>query len=259
MKKYALITGATGGIGLEFARLFVADGWNIILVARNETRLTQIQHELEAEYAVTAETVCMDLAQETAAEELYRMSEERGWEVQNLVNNVGFGDHSCFFDSSWERQKNMLDINITALIHLTYLFGKAMRQRGSGRILNVSSLASLCAGPYMSVYYASKAFVRSFSEALHEELAQTGVTVTALCPGPVATGFEKNANLKDSKMFRVLPVADAAEVARAGYRAMQNGKAIVYFGTITKVFNLLSRVISRRIARRTAMRINGKV
>lgn len=258
MGNYTLITGASGGIGKELARLSAADGKNLILTARNEEKLYQIKNELESRYQIEAEVVRMDLSEESSAETLYQMCRDQGWSVDVLINNVGFGDHNGYLDTPWERQKNMIDINVIALMHLTHLFGSDMRNRKCGKILNLASLASFCAGPYMSVYYASKAFVRSFSEALHEELSEYGVTVTALCPGPVATDFEKNAHLSNSNMFRVLKVADAASVAEIGYRAMRKGKALAYCGIMTKGANVLSRFVSRRFARKTAMKVNGR-
>ena len=256
MAVYTLITGATGGIGLEFAKVFAARGSSLILVARNEERLKKIQGTLESAYGVDVEIISADLAEKQAPENVYRYVKSQGWRVQILVNNVGFGDHNCFFDTRWQRHKNMIDVNIKALMHLTYLFGEDMRKRRKGRILNVSSLASFCAGPYMSVYYASKSFVRSFSEALSEELKPYHVTVTALCPGPVATGFEQNAGLQDSRMFKMLHVSDAASVARAGYVGMMKGKALVYYGWQTKAASLLSRMCPRMVTRKAAMYVN---
>ena len=256
MAAYTLITGATGGIGLEFAKIFAAEGSSLILVARNEGRLKKIKRALEAAYGIEVKIISADLAEEQEPENIYNYVKSQGWRVQILINNVGFGDHNCFFDTGWQRHKNMIDVNITALMHLTHLFGEDMRKNRRGRILNVSSLASFCAGPYMSVYYASKSFVRSFSEALSEELKPYRVTVTALCPGPVATGFEKNAGLQDSRMFKLLHVSDAASVARAGYVGMMKGKALVYYGWQTKAASLLSRMCPRMVTRKAAMYIN---
>lgn len=256
-EQYTLITGASGGIGRELAKVFAQNRNNLILVARDENRLFTLKDELQKKYGVKAEMITGDLSDEGTVDRVYQTTKENGWEVDILVNNVGFGDHNCFFDASWERQKNMLDINISSLVHMTYLFGGDMRKRKHGGILNLSSMASLCAGPYMALYYASKVFVRSFSEALTEEMAPFHIAVTALCPGPVATEFEKNAGLGDSKMFRILKVADAASVARAGYRGLMKGKAIVYYGFNTKILNIASRIFSRKQTRRIAMRING--
>lgn len=256
-EQYTLITGASGGIGRELARVFAENGNHVILVARDEKRLCELRDEIQKSYGVRAEVITGNLAGEGTVDRVYQTTKEKGWEVDTLVNNVGFGDHNCFLDTPWERQKNMLDINISALVYMTYLFGNDMKERKYGRILNLSSMASLCAGPYMALYYASKVFVRSFSEALTEELAPFHVAVTALCPGPVSTGFEKNAGLGDSKMFRVLKVADAGSVAKSGYRGLMRGKAIVYYGAAAKMLNIVARMFSRRQTRRAAMRING--
>ena len=197
MTAYTLITGATGGIGLAFAELFAKKGYSLILVARNEERLKKIQKWLISKYCTSVEVIACDLAESHGPDDVFQLTTKRGWQVDILINNVGFGDFNCFLDTAWERQRNMVDINILALMHLTHLYGKNMRQRKRGKILNVASLASFCAGPYMSVYYASKSFVHSFSEALSEELAPYGITVTALCPGPVDTGFMKKCRFRE--------------------------------------------------------------
>lgn len=256
MCTYALITGATGGIGLEFARIFAKEKHALILVARNGERLGEIKTLLEADYGIQVEMIVCDLANDNAPEQVFRHTEEKGWRVDILINNVGFGDHNCFFDTAWERQKNMIDINIMALAHLAHLYGRKMRENRLGKILNVASVASFCAGPYMSVYYASKSFVLSFSEALSEELSPYGVTVSVLCPGPVKTGFEKNAGLEDSKMFKILLVSDPVSVARAGYRGLMKGKTLVYHGFVTKVGNIFFRLIPRALSRKLAKYIN---
>lgn len=258
MSMYVLITGASGGLGLEFAKIFARKGKRLILVARNQERLNEVREFIEDKYAVDVVAIQKDLSSEQAVQELYHFITEKNLEVDILINNAGFGDCNCFLDTPWERQKNMIDVNITALAHLAYLFGQDMRKRKCGKILNVASLASFCAGPYMSVYYASKSFVRSFSEALSEELREFGVTVTALCPGPVATGFEKNAHLENVRMFKILKVADPAQVAEKGYDALMRGKALVYVGAMTKWMNLASRLFSREKARKLAMYVNGE-
>lgn len=256
MCAYTFITGATGGIGLEFARIFAKEKHSLVLVARNGERLGEIKTSLEADYGIRVETIACDLADDNAVEQIFRYTEEKGWQVDILINNVGFGDHNCYFDTAWERQKNMIDINITALAQLTYLYGAKMRENRRGRILNVASVAAFCAGPYMSVYYASKSFVLSFSEALSEELSPYGVTVSVLCPGPVNTAFEKNAGLEDSKMFKILRVSDPASVARAGYRGLMKGKALVYCGPITKLGNVCFRLLPRALSRKLTKYIN---
>ena len=179
----------------------------------------------------------------------------RGTRIDALVNNAGFGDSGAFHEADWSRQRDMVQVNIVAMMRLTRLFVPHMVERGVGMVLNLSSVAAFSAGPYMSVYYATKAYVLSFSEALHEELAGTGVTVTALCPGPTATGFEASASMgSGSTMFR--RAADPADVARDGYDAMKKGKAVCLQGAFTKAMAFGSRLVPRSVARRIAMCMN---
>ncbi len=176
-------------------------------------------------------------------------------DCRRVDHNAGFGDAGSFADSDWRKQYEMVQVNITALMQLTRCFLPGMIERGHGRILNLSSVAAFCAGPDMSVYYASKAFVRSFSEAIAEEVRGTGVTVTALCPGPTATGFEKAAAMNQgSTMFK--KAASAEDVAKAGVRAMEKGKVLCYQGAFTKAMSFGVRLIPRSIARRFARKMN---
>ncbi len=175
-----------------------------------------------------------------------------------LVNNAGFGDCADLAESDWQKQYDMVRLNIIALMQLTRVYLPEMKERRSGKILNVASVASFCAGPGMSVYYASKAFVRSFSEAVAEEVRQYGVTVTALCPGPVRTGFERAANLEGSKMFTLLHAADAHKVALCGYRALMKGRTLKYYGITAKAMSLAVRVFPRALARKVAKKVNSK-
>jgi short-subunit dehydrogenase len=251
----ALITGASGGLGLEFSKLCATDGYDLVLVARSEEKLHAVKSHLEQRYGVDAHVCPQDLSQKDAALNIFDYTREHGLVVNALVNNAGFGDAGAFSGCDWKRQQDMVQVNIVALMQLTYCFLPQMLDLGRGRILNLSSVAAFCAGPYMSVYYASKGFVRSFSEALFEETRGTGVTVTALCPPPTATGFEHAANMgSKSTMFR--RAARAEDVARAGYKAMQKGKALCYCGAFTKFMGFGSRLVSRKTARRFAMRMD---
>lgn len=173
------------------------------------------------------------------------------------MNNAGFGDKASFVDSDWNRQENMAKLNILALMKMTYVFGSDMKKRGRGRILNLSSVAAFSGGPNMSIYYASKAFVLSFSQSVNAELKPYGVTVTALCPGPTATGFEKAAGMKQSKMFSLFP-QKPHDVAEVGYRACMNGKAVKYHSPVTYGFNFLSRILPRAAVCWLAEHVNGK-
>ena len=198
----ALVTGASGGLGAEFARVLAEEGFDLVLVARGEGKLLALKDELEARHGITARVLTAALARKDVAKDLHDRVLGLGIHVDALVNNAGFGDAGAFCERDWQRQRDMVQVNMVALMQLTHLFVPHMVERGTGMVLNLSSVAAFSAGPYMSVYYASKAFVLSFSEALSEELAGTGVTVTAICPGPTATGFEASAAMgSGSTMF----------------------------------------------------------
>ena len=256
MKNFCLITGASGGIGAEFARAFAKNGHDLILVARSKDKLEALKYELENKYAVEAIVISADLTSESDIEQMYNHLRTADLRVDVLVNNAGFGDLCAFLDSNPERQKKLIELNISALVILTYLFGNDMKKRGRGRIVNISSAAAFSAGPYMSLYYASKSFVLSFSEALAEELKGSGVTVTALCPGPTSTEFEKNAHMGRSVMFSRFKPAAAKDVAEVGYRAAMKGKRVKYHGFVTHSFSLLTRFLPRSATRRLAKGMN---
>jgi len=257
MSKYTLITGASGGIGWELARQFAAGGHPLILVARSEARLQEKKALLEAEYHVPVVVMPQDLTLPNAVQELFDRTTQAGLSVDILVNNAGFGDFVSFIDAEWERQRDMVTLNVTVLMQLTHCYARAMREQGGGRILNVASLAAMAAGPYMATYYATKAFVLSFSEAMAEELAEYGITVTALCPGPTESNFEAAANLKGGNLFRALPVETAEKVARRGYRATMKGKAIQFCGITVHAMSFASRLTPRWLNRKATKRING--
>jgi short-subunit dehydrogenase len=228
-RQTALVTGASGGIGLELARLFAADGYDLVLVARSKDKLTQISEELGAQFKVSAHVLMKDLARAESPREIFAELEAAGVSVDVLVNNAGFGSYGLFAEADERAQLEMLQVNVVALTHLTKLFLTGMIARGRGRVLNVASTAAFQPGPLMAVYYATKAYVLSFSEAIANELAGTGVSVTALCPGPTETGFVAAAGMEKSKLFEA-NVMDARTVALAGYRGMREGKAIVIPG-----------------------------
>ncbi|ACV22874.1 Serine 3-dehydrogenase [Slackia heliotrinireducens] len=254
-KPTALVTGASSGLGAEISRVLAQEGFDLVLVARSEGKLFALKNELEDRYHVTAHVFASDLAQEDAALDVYDFVLERELRIDILVNNAGFGDSGTFHEADWSRQRDMVQVNVVALMQLTHLLVPHMVERGAGMVMNLSSVAAFCAGPYMSIYYASKAFVLSFSEALYEELAGTGVTVTALCPGPTATGFEAAADMgAGSTMFR--HADDAATVAKRGCEAMLKGKAVSMQGAVTKRLAFASRLVPRSVARKFAMRMN---
>ena len=253
---YVLITGTTSGLGREFARIFAQNGYNIVAVARNEVLLQQQKQELERQFGVEMVYIVKDLSAENSAQEVYDEIKHKGINIDILINNAGFGSFGRYVDVDWQRQKGLASVNMLAVMQLSYLFGKDMDRRGEGKIVNIASIASFQAGPYMAMYYASKAFVRSFSEALHEEMKSSGVSVTAICPGPVATNFEKNAQMINSAMFTRLRVYTPEVVAARSYRAIMNNKAVYVVGWQNKLLVFLTRFCSLKFSRVLASKIN---
>lgn len=250
MNKSALITGASGGLGLEMARIFAREGYDLVLVARREDKLVALKSELEAAYRIKAAVFAKDLSQKDAANEVFSFTEARGILVDILVNNAGFGDYGPFTERAWQKQYEMVQLNITALMQLTHCYLKPMLARQSGKILNIASVASFQPGPLMSVYYATKAFVLSFTEALSVELRHSGITVTALCPGPTKTGFEEKAELNESGLFKNLKTATAKEVAEYGYRQMQKNRVIAIQGFRNRSMLFMGKLAPRKLVRR---------
>lgn len=245
-KDWALITGASSGIGRDLAHCFAADGWSLILTARRLPELESLAGELSQQYG--SKTLCLsqDLSLPGAAEEIFQKIREKNLQVSALVNNAGFGSYGRFAETDLESELKLLQVNISALVHLTKLFVQPMVQRKSGYVLNVGSTAGFQAGPLMAVYYASKAFVVSFSEALANELQDGGVTVTVLCPGPTETEFSQVAGLESSNLFKKMHVMKSGEVAQAGYDGLMHGKTIVIPGLMNKLTVQSNRVSPRK-------------
>jgi hypothetical protein len=246
-KQTALITGASGGIGYEFAKLLARDCRTLVLVARSRDRLQAVKKELESAHPVSVRVMDKDLSLPGAADEIYLELGKARIDVDILVNNAGFGGYGAFSGTNWKNEAEMIGVNITALTHLTKLFVKDMIVRKSGKIVNVASTAAFQPGPFMAVYYASKAYVLSFSEAIANELKGTGVTVTALCPGPTDTGFAAAADVEQSRLFRLRRAASAAEVARYGYNAMRKGKTVAVHGLLNKIMAFSVRLSPRKL------------
>lgn len=257
MSRTVLITGASGGLGYEFAQIFAREGYDLLVVARSEGKLYKLKKELEEQFGIHVNVFACDLSKADAALEVYEYTLSEHMQIDVLVNNAGFGDFGNFWSVDMQKQFELLQVNICALVQLTRFFMPRMIDRHYGHILNMSSVAAFCAGPRMSLYYASKEFVRCFSEAIAEESKGTGVTVTALCPGPTATGFEKAAEMKESKMFTFFKPATAKDVAEAGYKALRKGKVLKYYGFSTNLMNILSRLLPRTVSRKFAREING--
>lgn len=251
MTSWALVTGASSGLGAEFARLLAARGYNLIIVARREDKLLELKKELTN---VEVKIMVKNLADTEAPYEIVRELENTPIEI--LINNAGFGNFGKFIETDLERDVEMIDVNITTLTVLTKLFAQKMAAQKNGKILNVASTAAFLPGPLMAVYYASKAYVLSFSQAIANELNGTGVTVTALCPGPTATGFEKAANLGASNLFKgKLPTAKV--VAEAGLTALFTGKTTIVQGAKNKVMVFLLRLVPRSTAAAIARKVQS--
>ncbi len=242
-RKTALITGTSSGIGLDLARLFARDGFDLVLVARSEAKL----RELATELGVPATVIAADLSKPDAAQRVVDELRAKSVIVDALVNNAGLGLAGAFVDNDLTKVLEMIQVNIVALTALTRLLLSPMVARRSGRILNVASTAAFQPGPLMAVYYATKAYVLSFSEAIADELRDTGVTVTALCPGPTATGFAAVADVGATRLFTLAKPARSADVARAGYEAMKRGKRLVIPGLKNKLLAQSVRVTPRRL------------
>lgn len=236
----ALITGASGGIGLELARLCAKGGHDVILVARNRDKLDEIAKYLSGMYSIRVEVISADLTDPEAPQAIMGQAEKLGLGVDVLINNAGFGDWGLFGRAELKRQLDMVQVNITALTTLTRLALPRMVTQRRGRILNVASTAGFAPGPLMAVYYATKAYVVSFSEGISNELKGTGITVTALCPGPTRTNFAQEAGMVGSNLFKGPNVMDPAPVALAGYTGMMRGRAIVIpgFGNKALIFGI---------------------
>ena len=247
----ALVTGASSGIGFHLARLLAEHGHDIVLVARGSERLAQAARDVAREFRVQTTAVAEDLAFHEAPTHLVRELTALGLTIDVLVNNAGYAMRGLFASLDLDEQLAMIQVNVTSLTALTGLLLPGMIERGRGRILNVASTAAFQAGPLMAVYYATKAYVLSFSEALVNETAGSGVTVTALCPGPTATGFEKRAGMSGTRLFSG-GVMDAQAVARQGFDGMMQGRALVIPGWRNRLFAQLVRVAPRAMAAQMA-------
>lgn len=254
MGSTALITGASAGIGYDLAKLFARDGSNLVLVARSGDRLAQLAGELEKAYKIRATVIAADLALASGPEEVFAATEKAGIQVDVLVNNAGFGQFGFYVETDLQEELGQIQLNIVSLTHLTKLYVRPMVARKRGRVLNVASTAAFQPGPLMAVYYATKAYVLSFSGALSNELRGTGVTVTCLCPGPTTTEFHKRAAMDLSNMMKA-PFMDARSVAEIGYRAMLKGKPTVIAGAMNWLVAQSTRLAPRAWTAAVARRI----
>jgi len=251
-RRTAMITGASSGFGAEFARLFARDGFDLVLVARSGAKMEEQAQLLDELFGGTTIVLPKDLSRAHAVGELVDDLVRRGVTIDVLVNNAGFAQYGPFAEAEPAELIDMLEVNVVALTELTRALLPGMVERGWGRIVNLGSVGSFAPAPMTGAYAATKAFVLSFSLALTEELKGTGVTVTALCPGPTATGFQARAEMADSKLIAGRRLDSADEVVRAGYRAMRNGRPFLVTGAKSRLFAFGSRFLPRTTAAKLA-------
>jgi len=257
--KTCLITGATFGIGYELAKIFAREKYNLILVARNKEKLEQIKSELQNP-EIEIFLLSKDLSNPNSPKEIFDFINSNNLSVDVLINNAGFGLLGPFHELELQTQLDMIQVNITSLVHLTYLLLPQMIERKSGKIMNVASTAAFQPGPNMAIYYATKAFVLSFTEALHAELKSEGITVTALCPGPTKTEFQKRARMENINLERssLIPYMSAEKVARIGFDGLMKGKRVVIPGTINKIGVMLVRFFPKKLILAVLKKLNTK-
>ena len=248
----ALITGASGGIGMELARIHAAKGHDLVIVARSEQKLRDLKQELESNYGINVWVIAEDLSTPDAAKNIYEQTEKLNIKVSVLINNAGFGGHGLFHERDLIKDQAMMQVNMVSLTNLTHYYLQDMIKQNYGRILNVSSTASFMPGPLQAVYYATKAYVTSFSQAIAEEVKDSNITVTALCPGAVATGFVDAGELEGVDMWK--GAKSASSVAQIGYRDMEDGKLVSFNEGILKfmltwVIPLLPRKMVLKLSR----------
>ena len=254
----ALITGASMGLGAEWARLFGADGYDLVLVARSKDKLDALAEELESAHGIRTHVIAADLSEPKGPMTVWKTLNAAGIDVDVLINNAGFGSNGLFTELDVNRELDMIRVNIEALVHLTRLFMPGMVARKKGAVMNIASTAAFQPGPRMATYYATKAFVLSFSEALAEEVRKHGVSVTAHCPGATHTAFAGTAKIDRSRLFQ-MGAADAKDVAQHGYQAVQKGHVVSIPGVKNKAGAFMVRLSPRWLVRRMVHWINSPV
>jgi short-subunit dehydrogenase len=254
----ALITGASNGIGLELAKVHASKGGDLVLVARNILKLDELKSELERKYKIKVYTIGKDLSAQNAAQEVYDETKKQNIQIDYLVNNAGFGDFGMFAETDWNKELLMINLNITTLTQFTKLYLQDMVARKSGKIMNVASTAAFQSGPTMAVYYATKAYVLSFSEAVDNEVSDKGVTITTLCPGATESGFQAAAAMEESALVKGKKLPTSAEVAEYGYKAMLKGKTVAIHGLMNYIMANSVRFTPRAIVVKLTRKIQDK-
>ena len=244
----ALITGGSSGIGLALAKMFARNKYTLVITARKQEELDKAAADIRSEFAVTVKTIANDLSKPEASQQIFDWCKQQHITVEVLINNAGFGTYGKFAETDLAKQLNLIDLNIRGLTNLTGLFLPQMLERKSGKILNVSSTAAFQPGPLMACYYASKAYVLSFSEALHNELAGSGVSVTALCPGATTTNFQKiNQEFGQTRLIKSGRLMTADKVAHIGFDALMKNKSFVIPGLTNKLMAFSTRFGPRNL------------
>jgi hypothetical protein len=246
-RKTALVTGAASGFGLEFSKLLASDDFDLILIDNNLQMLNSAKELIISKFGVEVELLHTDLSKPGSADEIY--SSVRDKQVEILINNAGYGLFGYFTQTNWQKEEDMINLHVLTLTHLTKLFLRDMVERGSGKIMNVSSLAAFQPGPLMAVYYASKSYILSFSQALANEVKGTGVSITVFCPGQTKTRFQEMVAQNSASQISKSPwIADASKVARLGYRALQSGKIVFVPGFANKFIVQLNRFVPGKVS-----------
>lgn len=254
--KTALVTGAASGLGYELALLLAKDAYNLILIDKDSEGLNEAKINIQKTYNTEVSLLIKDLGTINIADEIY--NEIKDFTIDVVVNNAGFGMFGTFYETDWQRESEMLQLHILTTTHLIKLILPDMVKRGSGKILNLSSLAAFQPGPMMALYYASKSYLLSFSQAISNELKGTGVTVTVLCPGPTKTSFQEVVSEKTTKNKISFNMACAKDVAAYGYKAMHNGRVVAIPGLFNKFLSVLPRMLTRNRTTKIVRKIQDK-
>jgi short-subunit dehydrogenase len=258
MDNTALITGASNGIGLELAKVHASKGGDLVLVARNKLKLDELKTELEKQYKISVLTIGKDLSLPNTANEIYDETNKKNIQVDFLINNAGFGDFGMFAETDWNKELQMINLNITTLTLFTKLYLQDMLKRRSGKIMNVASTAAFQSGPTMAVYCATKAYVLSFTEAVSNEVSNKGITITALCPGDTETGFQAAGAMEESELFKGKKLSTAKEVAEYGYASMIKGKTVAIHGMMNYLVSNSIRFIPRAFVLKVSRKLLDK-
>lgn len=254
----ALITGASNGIGLELAKVHASKGGNLVLVARNKSKLDELKTELESQYKVSVYIIGKDLSAINSAQEVYHETTKQNIQIDYLINNAGFGDFGMFVETDWNKELQMINLNISTLTQFTKLYLQDMVRRKGGKIMNIASTAAFQSGPTMAVYYATKAYVLSFSEAVDNEVRDKGVTVTTLCPGATESGFQAAAAMEESALVKGKKLPTSKEVAEYGYASMMKGKTVAIHGMMNWIMANSVRFTPRAIVVKLTRKIQDK-